>query len=61
VPYELVLVDNGSHDGTPDYFRELRRTATPNVKLVLNPKNLGFAQGLATRASRRPTATTSVS
>jgi GT2 family glycosyltransferase/SAM-dependent methyltransferase len=44
VPFELVLVDNGSHDGTPEYFRELRRN-NANVKLVLNPKNLGFGKG----------------
>ncbi len=44
VPFELVLVDNGSHDGTPDYFRELK-ARYPNVKLQLNRKNLGFSKG----------------
>ncbi len=44
VPYELVLVDNGSHDGTPEYFREVR-SRHPNVKIILNRKNLGFAKG----------------
>ncbi len=44
VPFELILVDNGSHDGTPEYFRELRRE-NANVKVVLNAKNLGFGKG----------------
>ncbi len=46
VPYELVLVDNGSADGTPDYFRQLK-TEHPEltIKVQLNRKNLGFAKG----------------
>jgi len=46
VPCELVLVDNGSADGTADYFRALK-AEHPEVpiKLQLNRKNLGFAKG----------------
>lgn len=48
--FELIVVDNGSTDGTPDYLRELAR-AIPGVVAVVNPDNRGFAaannQGLA--------------
>jgi GT2 family glycosyltransferase len=48
--YELVVVDNASGDGTPEYLRELAQR-NPHVKLVLNERNAGFAracnQGLA--------------
>ena len=44
VPYELILVDNGSVDGTGDYFRDLA-ARHDHVKVVLNRKNLGFAKG----------------
>ncbi len=40
-PIEMVLVDNGSVDGTP----ELIEKDYPWVKLVRNPKNEGFAIG----------------
>ncbi|HEX5434244.1 MAG TPA: glycosyltransferase family 2 protein [Candidatus Angelobacter sp.] len=39
--HEVVLVDNGSHDGSPD---QLSRDF-PSVRLLRNPKNLGFAGG----------------
>lgn len=46
VPYELVLVDNGSVDGTPDYFRQLKAEHPElTIKVQLNRKNLGFAKG----------------
>ena len=48
--YELIVVDNGSHDGTPEYLREVA-ARNPHMKLVLNERNAGFAracnQGLA--------------
>jgi GT2 family glycosyltransferase len=48
--YEVVVVDNGSSDGTPDYLDAVAR-ARPNVRLLKNKDNLGFArannQGLA--------------
>ncbi|AMV24175.1 putative S-adenosylmethionine-dependent methyltransferase [Gemmata sp. SH-PL17] len=40
-PYELVFVDNGSADGTPEYLRALA-AADPRVRVVLNPDNRGF-------------------
>lgn len=50
-PFELVLVDNGSSDGTPAFFRALA-ASDPRVTLVLNADNRGFPagcnQGIAT-------------
>jgi GT2 family glycosyltransferase len=39
--FEVVLVDNGSSDGTADYLRE----RYPWVRLVALPENAGFAGG----------------
>jgi len=39
--YEIIVVDNGSKDGTPD----LIKNNFPNVKLILNKTNLGFTGG----------------
>src|SRR5207253_8879386 len=47
---ELIIVDNASTDGTPDYLRELL-LVNPFVRVVFNARNAGFAsatnQGLA--------------
>ena len=39
--YEVVLVDNASHDDSVSRLR----TAFPEIHLIANPENLGFAQG----------------
>lgn len=39
-PYELVLVDNGSTDGTARYLRGLK------ARVITNASNLGFAQAI---------------
>ncbi len=45
-PYELVLVDNGSHDETSAYLEEVARRPGPaRVKVLRNPTNVGFAAG----------------
>lgn len=41
---EIIVVDNASTDGTPDYLRELQQR-TMHVRLILNDKNHGFAKG----------------
>ena len=40
--YEVIVVDNASTDGTPEYLRELAQLHL-HVRLVLNDHNLGFA------------------
>lgn len=42
--WELIIVDNDSHDGTPEFLCEFAETRG-NVKVILNDKNLGFAGG----------------
>lgn len=37
-PAEIVLVDNGSRDGSREWFQE-----QPGVRVITNPTNLGFA------------------
>ena len=39
VSFEIIVVDNGSHDGTPTMLR----TRFPRVHLILNDSNRGFA------------------
>lgn len=40
VPYELIIVDNGSTDGTLDYLE-----SQSNINLIRNSENLGFSAG----------------
>lgn len=40
--YQLIVVDNGSEDGTKDYLERLR-DEVPTTKIILNPENRGFA------------------
>jgi Predicted glycosyltransferases len=39
--YEIIVVDNGSTDGSIKYFKD----HYPEIKLVENKENLGFAEG----------------
>lgn len=40
-PYELIFIDNGSTDGTPDYLRTI-----PGATVICNADNRGFAQAV---------------
>lgn len=40
-PYELIIVDNASVDGSADYIAE----SLPGVKLIRSDRNLGFTGG----------------
>lgn len=42
--FELIVVDNASGDGTVDYLQHLA-SRHPNVKIILNDQNRGFAGG----------------
>ncbi|HEV8310149.1 MAG TPA: glycosyltransferase family 2 protein, partial [Methylomirabilota bacterium] len=42
-PYEIIVVDNGSTDGTAAYFGQPAGLAGP-VRYQRNPTNLGFAK-----------------
>ena len=39
ISYEIIVVDNGSTDGSNKAFKKLK-----NIKLILNKSNLGFAK-----------------
>lgn len=41
---EIIVVDNASTDGSPQYLRELKREHD-EINLILNEQNLGFAAG----------------
>ncbi|HZY20064.1 MAG TPA: glycosyltransferase [Ramlibacter sp.] len=41
---EIVVVDNASTDGSPEWLREWQ-AAHPEAKVILNERNLGFAAG----------------
>lgn len=53
-PWELIIVDNGSTDGTAHYLAGVRDAAPVRVEIITNPDNRGFPtacnQGL--RAAR---------
>ena len=51
INYELILINNGSTDGTKKYFDTLKRQLKPNKKLkkltiIQSTKNLGVAKAL---------------
>lgn len=42
IPYEIIVVDNGSNDGTADYMRQ--EEAAGRLRTIINNENLGFAK-----------------
>jgi GT2 family glycosyltransferase len=47
-PYELILIDNGSEDGTWNYLKSFKRHHRPRTSIVLirNSRNLGFPKAI---------------
>lgn len=43
-PYEIIIVDNGSTDDTPAFLTQYR-AKHPNVRVIRNEENVGFAAG----------------
>ncbi len=41
IPYEIIVVDNQSDDGIPEAIRQ----EFPNLRMIENTENLGFARG----------------
>ncbi len=39
--FEILIVDNGSKDGSPEYLR----VTFPNIEVITNDRNLGFTGG----------------
>lgn len=46
--FKIVLVENGSHDGSAETFRNLAKSNLAGCEIIYNDKNLGFAGGVNT-------------
>ena len=46
--YEIVIVDNGSTDGTKDYLKKMVQEDPDHIRVITNDVNLGFAGGVNT-------------
>ena len=52
-PYELVVQDDGSTDGTPDLLRDYqRRHPDLRIRLFANPARLGYNRNFLTAVQR---------
>jgi GT2 family glycosyltransferase len=52
VPFEIIVVDNASHDGTPEWLRGVETRGLLPLSLVLNDDNRGFAAANNQAAAR---------
>jgi len=44
--WELIVIDNGSTDATPDYLAGIRDAASVPVTILTNAENLGFPRAI---------------
>ena len=44
IEYEIIVVDNGSADGTSEWLRQVARDSSGRIRQVVNALNLGFAK-----------------
>ena len=49
---EIVIVDNGSEDGSVEFIEDLIEDYPINIKLIRNSENLGFAPAVKQRKPR---------
>ncbi len=45
IPYEIVVVDNNSHDGSQEMLQEFKKNHPDITTLLLEKENIGFGRG----------------
>lgn len=45
IKHEVIIIDNGSDDGTKDFLCSLKWIYNGDIRLVFNPENMGISRG----------------